>query len=77
MSKLIPRIVILSVFLVISAVFFYYEIYLLSVFFGGFLGFLIGVITMKEKDGLKMFALMHGTDIDLEASNESPKKEDS
>lgn len=77
MSKLIPRMVILGVFLAIPAAFFYYEMYLLSVFFGGFLGFLTGIIAMKEKDGLKMFALMHGTDIEPEVSNESHKEEDS
>ena len=77
MSKLIPRIVILGVFLTVSAMFFYYEMYLLSVLFGGFLGFLTGIIAMKEKDGIKMFALMHGTDIDSEVSNESHKEEDS
>lgn len=77
MSKLLTRIIVLGLCAVLTLVSAFYEMWLFSHYFIGTIGFLLGVIGMKEKDKLSTFALSHGVDIDKGELDESGKKEDS
>ncbi len=76
MSKLPSRLFILGLCAILALVFAFYEMWILSHYFIGMLGFLLGVIGMKEKDKLSMFTKISGIELDMGDLDGFNKKED-
>lgn len=64
MSKKAPRTLILGIMLGTALVSYYFQIYYVSCYFSALFGFLLGIIAMKEKDNLRLFALSRGVDVE-------------
>lgn len=76
MSKKVSRTLILGLVLGIAIVSYYFRIYFISCYFSATFGFLLGIIAMKERDNLGLFALSRGILIDGGDLDESDKGKD-